>query len=391
MSKQNLLVCLLVVTASACRDDSSAPHTPRPTTLESVTPAIQHGIAGDPVAVGPAVRVRDAEGAPLAGVEVRFAVVAGEGSITTAQTVTDADGVGRAGDWILGEDPGVNVLEATAAELPPLRFEATGESSFHIDVRIIGSVTARQQQAIDKAVARWRSALVRDIADLSFTAPARACFDTQPALNELIDDLLLFVQFTPIDGVGKVLGQAGPCAVRAESNLPAMGYVQLDAADLEAVEAHGALDDLVLHEFGHVLGIGVIWTQRQLLSGAGTDDPTFIGVAATDAWHALGGASPGVPVENTGSSGTRESHWRESVFGSELMTGYLSSADNPLSAMTIASLADLGYRADTGAAASFSLTRPAPSAVFIDLQQRERIVRPRYRVFRDGERRTFDR
>src|SRR5258708_39129929 len=38
------------------------------------------------------------------------------------------------------------------------------------------------------------------------------------------------------------------------------------------------------------------------------------------------------------------SHFRESVFGNEVMTGYLNNGANPLSRVTIASLADLGYQ-----------------------------------------------
>ena len=55
-----------------------------------------------------------------------------------------------------------------------------------------------------------------------------------------------------------------------------------------------------------------------------------------------GGAS--VPVENEfGGQGTQDSHWRESVFVAELMTGFIDAGvANPLSLLTIASLADLG-------------------------------------------------
>jgi hypothetical protein len=48
-------------------------------------------------------------------------------------------------------------------------------------------------------------------------------------------------------------------------------------------------------------------------------------------------------VENTGGTGTADAHWREETFGQELMTGYISNADNPLTGMTIGSLQDLGY------------------------------------------------
>jgi len=50
-----------------------------------------------------------------------------------------------------------------------------------------------------------------------------------------------------------------------------------------------------------------------------------------------------VPVENSGGAGTVDAHWRESVMGKELMTGYVSITSNPLSSITVGSLADMGY------------------------------------------------
>jgi hypothetical protein len=48
-------------------------------------------------------------------------------------------------------------------------------------------------------------------------------------------------------------------------------------------------------------------------------------------------------VENTGGGGTRDVHWRESILTNELMTGFLNSGVNPLSAITVASFRDEGY------------------------------------------------
>jgi hypothetical protein len=66
-------------------------------------------------------------------------------------------------------------------------------------------------------------------------------------------------------------------------------------------------------------------------------------------------AAKTLPVENKGGQGTRNSHWRETVFGNELMTGFLSGTTQPLSRMTIASLADLGYKVDPSVADEFNL------------------------------------
>jgi hypothetical protein len=60
-------------------------------------------------------------------------------------------------------------------------------------------------------------------------------------------------------------------------------------------------------------------------------------------------------VENTGGSGTADAHWRESVFGKELMTGYYNpGSPNPLSRVTVGAMADLGYLVNMNAADSYS-------------------------------------
>jgi hypothetical protein len=133
--------------------------------------------------------------------------------------------------------------------------------------------------------------------------------------------------------------------------------MQFDSADVARMEADGSLYSVVLHEMAHVLGIGTIWSSLGLISGAGTSNPTFTGVQATAEYNALtGGNARGVPLENTGGSGTADAHWRESIFGSEIMTGYIGSGSSPISRVTVASLADLGYRVNIGAADAFRLS-----------------------------------
>jgi hypothetical protein len=161
-----------------------------------------------------------------------------------------------------------------------------------------------------------------------------------------------------IDGIGGILGQASPDANRPGSLLPYHGFMEFDRADLQEMEANGQLYEVVLHEIGHVLGFGVLWSALGLLEGAGTAGPRFTGPQAVAEYQALVGASvSSVPVENRGGAGTRDAHWQEAVLGSELMTGYVSPAGvaNPISRLTIASLADLGYTVHLAAADSFSL------------------------------------
>jgi hypothetical protein len=78
-----------------------------------------------------------------------------------------------------------------------------------------------------------------------------------------------------------------------------------------------------------------------------------------------------VPVENIGGPGTRDGHWRESVLRNELMTGIINAGANPLSALSLVSLRDLGYLVDDAVAEFFeilpSLMAAPPSGPVITL------------------------
>jgi hypothetical protein len=140
-----------------------------------------------------------------------------------------------------------------------------------------------------------------------------------------------------------------------------------------------------MHEIGHVLGIGTLWSDKGLLQGAGTADPYFLGANGVSAFRLIGGTAAGVPVENSGGTGTRDGHWRESVFGNELMTGWVNGGTNPLSEMTIASLIDMGYGADTGAASSYTLSAYSSSLVATKLGT-EVMKKPKFKIDHKGKR-----
>ncbi len=238
------------------------------------------------------------------------------------------------------------VATATVATAPPT------SDSFEITVRFVGGLSPSQQGAFDAAAARWSEVIRSGLPDVSLDLPAGDCAPGVPAFSGTVDDLLIDAASGSIDGPGGILAQAGPCLVRTGGGLPAYGAMLFDTADLADLEAAGQMEDVIRHEMGHVLGIGTVW--GSLLSGAGTSDPTFTGSAARGAWDAVaGGSGISVPVENSGGAGTADAHWRESVFGNELMTGYLDPGTNPLSAVTVGSLADIGYGVDLGAADPF--------------------------------------
>ena len=188
-----------------------------------------------------------------------------------------------------------------------------------------------------------------------------------------MDDLRIFVDISSIDGPGGVLGQAGPCQSRASSGLPIIGTMQFDIDDLDALEATGRLTPVILHEMGHVLGFGTLWSRAGRLKnrsvpplGTPGADTHFDGPLAIVAFNVAGGTGytggEKVPVDNLGESGSGDSHWRESLFTNELMTPMINSGTNPLSAISIQSLADVGYRVDVGQADPFNRVFTAAAA-----------------------------
>jgi hypothetical protein len=136
-----------------------------------------------------------------------------------------------------------------------------------------------------------------------------------------------------------------------------------DSADMAGLLAQGSLNDVILHEMGHVLGfLGPLWIQPQFdclqdpSSPPGTILDTFFSCAkAVTMFDSIGGTTytggNKVPVENCGpaspvpcGAGNVNSHWREPTFADELMTGYINiGVPNPLSRLSAAAMEDLGY------------------------------------------------
>jgi hypothetical protein len=217
----------------------------------------------------------------------------------------------------------------------------TTTGSFDIQFRFSG-LTSAEQTVFDQAAAKWESVIVGDLPSATYGGVA-------------VDDLLIDASGAAIDGTGNILGQAGPDAFRS-SGLPYHGTMEFDSADLASMLSNGTLLSVIEHEMGHVLGIGTVWSDKGLLVGAGTTNPIFVGTQATAAYNSIFGTNvSGVPVENTGGSGTQDAHWRESILGSELMTGWVGPGTYlPLSRITIGSLADIGYSVNYAVADNFT-------------------------------------
>ena len=317
---------------------------------------------GDTASVDVSAHFRDPDGDPL--------------TYTATSTSSEVATVMVSGDTltIRAAAPGVALVTVTATDpeeaAANLYFEVVvvpAATPFEIELVFATPVTRSQEAAFQRAAERWMEILApTDLPDAQMNRTL-GCGD-DPLFQrhvETIDDLMIVVAVVEIDGPLGTLGRAGPCWVRAATSLPLYGRILMDAADLGRLPTRD-LEEVILHEMGHVLGIGLLWRRLGLLrnpaSETSSPDTHFTGPLAIAAFDEAGGASyPGakVPVHNEDGQGSRNSHWRESVLALELMTPFqhLGVAD-PLSAITLRSLADLGYEVDPTPADPYRLPSP---------------------------------
>ena len=345
-----------------------------PASLQAVGGDGQFGAVGEPVPGPPAVLVQDQFGNPVTGVSVVFSVTIGGGTITGSPAVSDDAGIATAGAWTLGPTEGTNSVDALVSGVAPLTFNATALAAvYDIEIVQLGVGGAAIEQALADAVLRWKQLIIGDLADVSFAAnpvDSAVCGVPHPGFADIVDDVRIFVQLEEIDGPGNILGSAGPCIARDADTLTVVGVMRFDVADLPRLATEGRLLDVVIHEIGHVIGFGTLWDDFGFLIDPSLPnnvraDTHFAGPRSIAAFNAAGGSSfskAKVPVENDqGGAGTKDSHWRESVFDTELMTGFINDI-NPLSAVTVESLADLGYIVNSTLADPYSLPGTAAAA-----------------------------
>ena len=207
-----------------------------------------------------------------------------------------------------------------AAWLVPLTED---DDNLDIDVRYVGPVrpSADHHRLMQEAANYWSRAL-GDTPNMRAHGVARSNIDCRFGVNylqfgEFIDDIIIFFA---IEDVRPSAGRAGSCARRRDSHLPYASRIRIDpTARFEL--------DLYQHEMAHALGFSDgTWERMSLIADPPSEsqsppypDTHFIGPRAIEEFNAAGGeryTSAKVPVQNDEPG----SHWRESVFGCELMS-----------------------------------------------------------------------
>ena len=252
--------------------------------------------------------------------------------------------------------------------------EATRDGTPSFDIAFIyvgGSPSLILRTAFQNAADKWEQIITHGIPDRQLSTDTRNWLNqrfsgtTAPAT---VDDLLIYVESGSIDGSGGIVAISTELLPRRLSALPVVSQVTIDGDELGS-SISAQLQAIILHEVGHALGFGVSsWRSHNLLQNPSLDlyrnlidpvpDTHFNGPLAIAAFNSAGGSSfsgAKVPVENSGGVGVQDVHWRSSVFGNELMTFGVSSSYS-LSAITIQSLADMGYTVDVTQADAYTVS-----------------------------------
>lgn len=220
---------------------------------------------------------------------------------------------------------------------------AEGQPGFQIALNLDSSVI---HQEVFRAAADKAASLVNN--DLP---------DVMTAAGMLIDDLLINFSVGAIDGGFNTAAFAQATGLRSpeEGRLAYDGRIKVDEADIERFFQNGQLEDLLVHEILHLMGVGATgWSHLGLNVFKGE----YTGEHALNVYRELSGDSKAgfVPLENsTGSSASDNSHWAESVFKDEIMSP-LATTDEAISRLTLAGLADLGYDVNFNLAEPFTLS-----------------------------------
>ena len=185
--------------------------------------------------------------------------------------------------------------------------------------------------------------------------------------------------------------------------VPYVGNITINSSKMYTLkttnhnDGKSSLYHVLLHEIGHILGIGTLWWQydpKALMIGVpitsyddnGTTKYYYTGTNALREYKSYfayyngsyNDSFVGIPIEDDGGSGTAEGHAEEGVslvsadnryingifhpgLGTELMTGWLDEApaSAPLSKITLGFLEDMGYTVNYNLADLYIMSWPS--------------------------------
>ena len=240
-------------------------------------------------------------------------------------------------------------------------YEEQTEGAYKIKLNMSGSYSMEDENIINNAANVWSNII------------------TSRILPEANEDMIINVNFKKM--ASNILGSAGPTYYTITSTnkyIPIEGDMTFNTINWEMqksdIKVNGRNEAFytVLHEMGHVLGIGTLWDFNNLVS---TDRLWYTGHNALREYRNCNQNQQlvALPIEDDGGGGTAYGHPEEgdSVHNyryndgklhpgldTELMTGYSEGLTNPdpLSKITIGFLEDIGFDVDYNCSDDFKIT-----------------------------------
>jgi hypothetical protein len=231
-------------------------------------------------------------------------------------------------------------------------------------IKDIAFAVNRWNAIITSSLPPFTTAQAVDLSAANMCGVAKAVI---PA-GTVIQNMLLMINVAPMDGLGKREARAKQCAFSSDAagrRMPRVGIITLDIADVVANRLSGNTASTVMHQIGHLLGIGgAAWKQRVTEAGYGGVN----GINALRGFQAIGGKGVRIPVQPVNpalepglvEAGVQDAHWSRAAVGSELMGAKLNQAvGQTVSLLTLGSLMDLGYSVDLNEADRFEIVAQA--------------------------------
>lgn len=259
----------------------------------------------------------------------------------TSQTVTvnvNGDRIGEPDEtFLLTLSAPTNATIARGTAICTIVNDEQDQLGFQITLDYRTTMQPAWKAAVERATAKWSSILVGDLPGVVYE-------------GRFIDDFEISVTVQPL-GAG-LLGYARTLQSRpGVGGLPFLGEMVMNS--LYANQA--GFYDTVAHELAHALGFNpTLWTSLGLFGGT-LADPRFTGANATREFNQIfSRTDAGVPLYERGQpgDGSYGAHWRDDVFGKEMMVsaGDPNETGFPISRITVASMADIGYTVNYAAA-----------------------------------------
>ncbi|KAG5192770.1 hypothetical protein JKP88DRAFT_274718 [Tribonema minus] len=261
-------------------------------------------------------------------------------------------------------------------------------AGYNIQFVFAPGTTADVKALFATAAARWTSIITADVPDVPSDGTDWFYNLFNVAYTGPVDDVVIAAAVTYIaDGPGTILGSAGPIYVRSDSQLPISGIMKFDQDDVAGLIADGSFIDVLLHEMGHVLGVGTVWPTTTASCGGMCVVPSSSSTTTARAYYDDGhtgtcyaqvkAAELGIEqleLEANGRPGTACGHWDEAQLCTELMTGYLNGPGSELSVITIAAAVAAAEAAAAAAAAAGDGEEEVESGVAFHLIEQEDLV-----------------